>query len=85
MKSAVQISCTSSAWNRPNASAAARPAGGQLAGLQPPLDGAQRRHGPALDGQDPADLRSGAGRVLHLQPGRELLGPVPQPGRALPR
>src|SRR2546421_32294 len=62
----------------------ARP-GGQLPGLQPSLDGPQRRDGAALRGQDPADLRRGPGRVLHLQPGRELLGVRPEPGRALPR
>ena len=62
----------------------ARP-GGQLAGLQPPLDGPQRRDGPALRGQDPADLRRGPGRVLHLQPGREVLRLRPEPRRALPR
>ena len=85
IRSAVQISFTAAASNRPNASGGAPPGGGQLAGLQPPLDRPHRRHAPALGGQDPADLRAGAGRVLHLQARRQLLGPGPQPGRALPR
>ena len=64
-----------------------RPAGpgGQLAGLQPPLDGPHRRRPAQLGSQDPADLRAGAGRVLHLQARRQLLGLRPRPRRALPR
>ena len=79
MKSAVQISCTSSAWNRPNASGGCPRPGGQLAGLQPPLDGGSDGTAPGRPGS--GGPGSGAGRVLHLQPGCQLLGPVPQPGR----
>ena len=59
--------------------------GDQLAGLQPPLDRPHRRRPAQLGGQDPADLRAGAGRVLHLQARRQLLGLRPRPRRALPR
>ena len=49
----------------------ARP-GGQLPGREPALDRPLRGRPAQPDGQDPADLRRGPGRVLHLQPGRQL-------------
>ncbi len=39
-------------------------AGGQLAGLEPPLERPLQRGPAQLGGQHPADLRRGAGRVL---------------------
>jgi hypothetical protein len=64
----------------------ARP-GVQLAGGEPALDRPLRRHlARAQPGdQDAADLRRGPGRVLHLQPGRELDYLIIGARRALPR
>ena len=54
--------------------AASRPAGVEFAGGEPPLDRPLRRGlRPAEPGrQDPADLRRGALRVLHLQADRQV-------------
>jgi hypothetical protein len=47
-------------------------AGGQLPGLEPPLDRPLGRRPAQLGGQHPADLRGGPRRVLFLQPHRQL-------------